>query len=233
MFNSKGRMMRMLLPLTSCITMQAAKKVLFFCSIFTATVDARRGHRSSIHIIRQGSYPYAGTATATTRYSEQALGVDGLPDPFVLSTNDQPHRSLQDLMEIPLGGDDACPCIDLAEAPLMNATTDFSTYAQGELANQNATSYGYGCLQHDLITVSCMEAEAAGNRPLWCLRQWCWIDRTKCSLFNRDSVWVPGKAYSYAACRKADEFLTSELISSLSGQTLKVGLNSNSGGWSG
>jgi hypothetical protein len=186
-----------------------------------------------LHVMKRRSSPFALSRTEYSGAQDRALGVDGLPDPFVHSTNDQPHRSLQDLMEIPLGGDDACPCIDLAEAPLMNATTDFSTYAQGELANQNATSYGYGCLQHDLITVSCMEAEAAGNRPLWCLRQWCWIDRTNCSLVKRDSGWVPGKTYSYAACRKADEFLTSELISSLNGTTLKVGFNSNSGGWRG
>jgi hypothetical protein len=185
-----------------------------------------------LHVMKRRSSPFAHSRTEYSGAQERALGIDGLPDPFVHS-NEEPQRSLQDLMEIPLGGDDACPCIDLADAPSMNATTDLSTYAQGELANQNITSYGYGCLQHDLKTVSCVEAQAAGNRPLWCSRQWCWIDRMNCSLVKRESGWVPGKTYSYAACRKADEFLTNELISSLKGLTLKVGFNNNSGGWRG
>ena len=212
--------------------------ILFYTPSVDCSVSASHSEYIHIplHLAKTKSSPFAYSRNEYRGTYERALGIDGLPDPFV-HNNDEPNRFLQDatvtIDEIPLGGDDACPCIDLADAPLMNATTDFSTYAQGELTNQNATSYGYGCLQHDLITVSCVEAEAAGNRPLWCSREWCWIDRTNCSLLKRDSGWVPGKTYSYAACRKADEFLTSELISSLNGTTLKVGFNSNSGGWRG
>lgn len=179
-----------------------------------------------MHLMQRRSSPFLLTRT-TYAFS----------DPFV----DNERARLLELtnnstaVDFPLGGDSPCPCLNVSEAPFLNFTTDISKSAKIELLYQNITTYGYGCLQHDLnLTVSCNTTLAPGDeRAKWCVRHWCWVDRLKCSLVQRKSGWFPGKIYSYAACRNTDEFLTSALLSSLNTATLKVGLNNNTGGWRG
>jgi hypothetical protein len=203
-------------------------RVSILFSVCMAAADAHK-HRALLHIVKQRSAPF--TPLTRRHYAERALSITGLPDPFV----HEPIRSLQETPdEIPVEGDALCPCIDVSEAPSVNASTDLSQDGRDALIYQNVTTYGYGCLQHDLLTTDCVKArDAGGELPQWCLKQWCWVQHATCSVRNRVSVWVPGRPYSYATCRNADVFLQSALLAQLKGQKLKVGFNSNSGGWMG
>ena len=198
---------------------------LLFSILFSAAaISTAVASYVPMHLMQRRSSPFLHTRT-TYAFSDPFL--DNERSRFLESTN---YSTVPDF---PLGGDKPCPCINVSEAYFLNYS-DLTPSAQKEMLYQNITTYGYGCLEHDLITVSCNASLAPGEQPAnWCHRHWCWIDRDNCSLVKRESGWFPGKTYSYAACRNADEFLTNALLSSLKGVTFKVGINNNTGGWRG
>jgi hypothetical protein len=199
-----------------------------FFSLCLASADARKS-RATIHMLQRSGH-FTPPVTRT-HHTERALSIDGLPDPFVC----EPVRSLQEPPdEIPLEGDDLCPCTDVSEATTVNASTDMFQLGRDSTIYQNITTYGYGCLQHDLLTTDCVKSREAGEEmPQWCLNQWCWVHHSTCFLLNHKSTWYRDRAYSYATCRSPHVYAQNLRVAQLKGQKLKVGLNSNSAGWMG
>lgn len=145
--------------------------------------------------------------------------------------HERAHRKL--LLDVPFGGDPACPCAtaeELASTALSNAE---------EVGNStDLDTYGVGCGYHDIESDICQE-ECQANTPLvdcrrtWCQQAWCWVDPMRCQLSSTKSAWFVGsdRFYSYPACRNADVFKFDSSL--LKGTSLRVGLVHNSGGWKG
>ena len=99
----------------------------------------------------------------------------------------------------------------------------------------NASMYGIGCYDHDVSTRLCADQTCSTEDrcdQVWCERHWCYVDPYKCHLKSRKSRLYPHMdvEISYATCYEMDE---QNLYPNLSGKTLKVGANSNTGGWKG
>jgi hypothetical protein len=93
-------------------------------------------------------------------------------------------------------------------------------------------------------TISCQQCEleednvskAAGCEIAdYCSLHFCYVDPNDCELINSRSIFFLNsqRYYSYATCNNIDSFTRDAKINSLNGQTFRVGLNSNSGGWQG
>lgn len=129
-------------------------------------------------------------------------------------------------------GDPDCPC--LIKLPTVLSLIN-------EVGNAtNMATYGLGCDYHDIDTAICDGAcEDNSDAPLvhcgksWCKFAWCYVDPMNCKLQHSWSPWFPesGLHYSYATCNYADVFKYEN--SNLTGKTLRIGLNTNSGGWKG
>jgi Ligand-gated ion channel len=130
----------------------------------------------------------------------------------------------------PLGGDSRCPCLSPEQVAL-------SSQQEQDLLGPlvNASMYGIGCRDHDVSTRLCADQTCSTERrcdQAWCEKYWCYVDPNKCYLKFRKSRTYPNMEVqiSYATCYEMDE---QNLYPSLSGQTLKVGANTNTGGWKG
>uniref|UniRef100_A0A7S1BB65 Ionotropic glutamate receptor C-terminal domain-containing protein n=1 Tax=Corethron hystrix TaxID=216773 RepID=A0A7S1BB65_9STRA len=144
------------------------------------------------------------------------------------------EASRQTEFDVLLSGDLSCPC-------LMNIDTtylDLSHLGSGI----NVTSYGIGCLRHDEERTICLNSD--GSENIWCNREWCFVDPENCQLHHARSNIFPkndnlidecatGPYYSYAACHNVDRFTNNVRRMALEGQTYRVGMNHNSGGWAG
>jgi hypothetical protein len=202
---------------------------LVLCFLAMASVVTSR-HPLHLHVIRRASNPFVEYSRTQQAGTERALGIDGLPDPFV---HNEPPRSLEYAIEdTPFGGDESCPCIDISEATVVDALLDLLPPGQAALPYQNISSYGYGCLQHDYETVGCINVPIA-NQPAWCNLKWCWVKPSTCRIKFSPSAYIRRRAYSYSTCRNSDVYEQAGLLTALNGATLKVGLNSNTGGWIG
>ena len=139
-------------------------------------------------------------------------------------------------LTVPLEGSPECPCL---------SQDQFTSELNAEEANGlNITSlatYGVGCRYHDvndevLCANACQGGEGSGFQcqKSWCNYAWCWVDPNKCSL---ESIFLVGffqssqRYYSYATCRYPDVYTHD--FSLFGGDTLNVGLASNTGGWRG
>ena len=132
----------------------------------------------------------------------------------------------------PLKGYAQCPCL-----------TEKSQVGSASLSNQqellgplvNASIYGIGCRDHDKTSRFCANptCNSRGNcDKTWCEKYWCYVDPEECSLSHRRSRLFPEehRYISYATCFETD---TQRLYTELSGTTIRVGVNSNTGGWRG
>lgn len=191
-----------------------------------AMITAMQRHLP-LHVMKRQSSPFLYSRIEYSQLSPFA------ENQRVLQTSLENITASTTTSYTPLEGDLLCPCIDISKAYVINAS-ELPAEAYTQLVYQNVSSYGYDCTSHDLETLDCVTArEANQTLPPWCPKKWCWIDPSNCELRYRDSVWVRGKAYSYATCRNADAYLQYALASQINGLTLKVGVNSNSGGWRG
>ena len=132
----------------------------------------------------------------------------------------------------PLKGHTQCPC--LTENNQVGAV---SISNQQELLGPlvNATTYGIGCRDHDKTSTFCVNptCDSRGNcDKTWCEKYWCYVDPEECNLSHRRSrLFSEEHRYiSYATCFETD---TQRLYTGLSGTTIRVGVNSNTGGWKG
>ena len=147
-------------------------------------------------------------------------------------------------------GDKSCPCLtaaagELAPLDVRDRTNPKLLRDYGAQALEPSSSYGVGCYAHDIETPLCQDNLCSSIKhivpsPLgcdnsWCQRSWCYVDPKNCSLSRRSSdVFVySDRQYSYATCGDMDAFTNIQRFQWLEGQTFKVGLNSNSGGWMG
>ena len=132
----------------------------------------------------------------------------------------------------PSGGDSLCPCVSREQVALLLPQEQDLVDFLGPLVN--ASTYGIGCLDHDVSARLCAEQTCTEDRcdQTWCEKYWCYVDPNNCHLKNRKSRMHPlmNLQISYATCYEMDE---QNLYPNLSGQTLKVGANSNTGGWKG
>ena len=112
--------------------------LLYFLGMATVVATSRR--QSRLQVIRGGSNPFAVFSRTPQARTEWALGVDGLPDPFV---HNETPRSLQLTIEnVPLGGDDElCPCIDVSENSFVDVQQHLLPSGQAALRYQNISSY--------------------------------------------------------------------------------------------
>lgn len=192
-----------------------------------AVIGAMHRH-VPLHVMKRKSSPFLHSRIDSSHFSTFANN-----ERVLLSSLDNTTTSTSTTSTTPLEGDNLCPCTDASKAYFVNAS-ELPDEAHTQLVYQNVSSYGYSCKNHDLETLDCVTARGANETlPPWCPKKWCWIDTSNCELRNRDSVWVSGKAYSYATCRNADAYLQYALASQINGLTLKVGVNSNFGGWRG
>jgi hypothetical protein len=132
----------------------------------------------------------------------------------------------------PFEGDPDCPCL-IELSTLLNPIDEVGK-------DPNFDTYGLGCDYHDIDSAICDGAcEDNSDSPLvdcaqsWCRFAWCYVDPKNCNLQKAKSAWFPESAryYSYATCNYPDVFKHD--YSNLTGKTLRIGLNTNSGGWMG
>ena len=137
-------------------------------------------------------------------------------------------------------GDASCLCLSYEELSKYARSPSLRT---AEVLGEgfDPGTYGIGCEPHDVNTTMCSDVDKCTKViPLptdcdksWCRRSFCFIDPNKCSLYNKPSTIFPDLHYSYATCGHMDSFTYSDRKKSLQGKTLKVALNSNTGGWMG
>jgi hypothetical protein len=182
-----------------------------------------------IHIRRRTSGPFRMDPMYNYQSSTKSIFID--PDSF---------ETVRELVEgeellVPMEGDPHCPCLPLQELPPFS----FANTYEGELGGTlegSLESYGVGCNYHDNTTQPCIDGcptnDTACDRS-WCARQFCWVDPDNCLLQYKTSSYAKGRFYSYATCRYVDSFSSSARIKTLAGKTLKIGMNSNLGGYRG
>ena len=133
-----------------------------------------------------------------------------------------------------------CPCAGRVQ--LM----DWKTGTEWE----NST-FGFGCARHEENFTECTHAglnaacdgtvvphpancNNGGGVPDYCNDAWCYVDPATCKLASTPSDDLNDAAWSYAACGSIDSWSSGvTLAQSLSGQTLRVGFRTNSGGYLG
>jgi hypothetical protein len=153
--------------------------------------------------------------------------------------SDQRNLSHQSL--VPPWGDEACPCLKPDEIIALNIT-DIPDRIRMELGEQtDLDKYGIGCEAHDTDTTICTQQCNSSDSILlncdksWCDQKWCYVNKNleACKLSHFWSLYFPlaERAASYATCWEMDIF--SRSYKTLKNRTLKVGFNSNTGGWSG
>ena len=139
------------------------------------------------------------------------------------------------LLNVASAGDPSCPCLEQHELTSPLSKINIVDMTKTDIMNQS--QYGLGCAYHDVgtnsCTDSCHEDEIDCNRKTWCNYAWCYIDPQNCGLKNSKSVGfaAPHRYYSYATCGYHD--VLSYSWNTLRNQTIKVGFNSNTGGWTG
>ena len=153
--------------------------------------------------------------------------------PFILQRQGGDQRLTQSSsLQVPAVGDPSCPCIPREQLSAVEDTL-------GSVGDSiDIEQYGVNCAAHDLDSEACKQPCDA-NSPLvnceraWCGFQWCYVDPMNCDLNFAPSTFLPGseRYYSYATCRSVDVFNND--FSLLNGETIRVGLNANSGGWRG
>jgi hypothetical protein len=135
-------------------------------------------------------------------------------------------------------GNSLCPCLT-SETIGRIKQKDLTEHIVSKFpSSYNISEYGIGCFPHDMKTINC---EQCSNKrsdceiAKYCTLHFCYINPNSCELTNSRSVFFPNsqRYYSYATCNDIDSFTSDEKIKSLNGQTFRVGLNSNSGGWQG
>jgi hypothetical protein len=128
-------------------------------------------------------------------------------------------------------GESTCPCLTQYQLEptawelLRNET--LSDFLSPDI---DFKTYGYGCQTHDAFTL--LECSNCGNiGPVWCSRQWCWVNSEHCNVLNKLSRHFSDDRhfYSYSTCRMADSFTNEDRIDSLKGKTMRIGFTSNSG----
>lgn len=146
-----------------------------------------------------------------------------------LSISNEPHN---------YHGHPSCPCVDRNQL----ASHHFDPRSAKDVLGAAATdTYGLSCAPHDLNSPICQDVDMCTTRiPLppdcdksFCQRSFCFVDPKNCSLYHKPSSVYPELHYSYATCGHMDSFTYMERRKSLQGRTLKVALNSNTGGWMG
>ena len=147
------------------------------------------------------------------------------------------------------------PTFGYEECQCANSSSAFPSVDSNELAAWDATldmsTYGVGCAAHDVGNSRCSAtapAWCAGIVPIppdcrrevwhpeWCEKQWCWVDNSQpCRLANEHSLVFASspRYYSYAACGDLDLYFRTDPAVRLTGRVLRVGVQSNSGGWQG
>jgi hypothetical protein len=141
-------------------------------------------------------------------------------------------------------GDPSCPCLSVGDVdPITYENIPESTVAILGRNRINLTSYGFGCAAHDLESAACADWNACMasnatdcNKQLrWCSQSSCFVDPDNCALLKTPSVYFPesDRHNSYATCGDVDIFTSAMIVSKLSGKNLKIGLNSNPGGFLG
>lgn len=149
---------------------------------------------------------------------------------------------------LPLTGNPSCPCLQLDDTKLTPINTvDLTPSVLRNIGNGTVdwATYGIGCRTHDARTPQCTTSDCARLQDVvptpfrcdlsWCQRSWCFVDPNHCGLLYRRSARLPrsDRFYSYATCGDADSFTKNYRFAGLEGQVLKIGLNSNTGGWLG
>jgi hypothetical protein len=133
----------------------------------------------------------------------------------------------------------SCPCLPNLTDFAIDPSEDLEGLYADLGTSLDTSAYGVGCGAHDLPTLQCTDSTCNDTLPncdkSWCERSWCWVDPTNCKLLNRRSDYFlkSGRFYSYATCGDMDAFTRENRVSSLTGITLEVAFNHNSGGWLG
>ena len=190
------------------------------------------------------SLPFVWTSSLPRRqkpplYANRVIQWDENAAAAINNNNDN-TRELQELgndpLLVPLGGDPSCPCSNIGDfSPVTRE--DLREDFQETLAHANLTSFGFGCLTHDLNTTrQCINCPNPQLCP-WCTRSWCYVDPDKCNLLhNRGTAYknlTKLRFYSYATCRNADSYTYTTRLAGLVGKTFRVGINHHPGGWLG
>ena len=188
-----------------------------------------------IHIKRQTLHPFRMERMYNMHQSSSSTTTKSV------YINPESVDTVRDLVEgeeliVPTEGDPACPCLSVQDIPPFTFTSEY----EGELAgtlDESLQYYGIGCNNHDQISNricidGCPTNDTACDRS-WCERKFCYVDSENCSLQYKTSVYAIGRSYSYATCRYMDTFSDSARIKSLAGMKLKIGMNSNFGGYRG
>lgn len=156
-------------------------------------------------------------------------------------------------------GDDLCPCLtaealatyrfiwdDLTDEEV-NALQQGDNYIElvelgldGNTLSANNT-YGVGCAPHDLETAACADkGDCTTQIPLpdgceksWCERSWCFVDTDSCHVENIPTATVAGVSKTYATCGHMDAVTYMDRLTKIRGQTFKVAINHDTGGWLG
>ena len=132
------------------------------------------------------------------------------------------------------GGDPQCPCF---MTPLSAEEQSNPSIYYG--VNTSIDTYGAECAYHDTDKFNCT-AFCDKSKPYvfcpdsWCRMAWCYVDPNNCTLQVQRSALFPNsdRFYSYATCGYPDLFKNTP-DSYKKGRKLRIGLNSNTGGWSG
>ena len=138
----------------------------------------------------------------------------------------------EELRPVPFDGDPSCPCLMSFDQALGDEGVDEVG------ADTDLSTYGVGCDYHDIDSKICFDACTENSRLVdcdrsWCNYAWCYVDTDNCDLRHSPSTWFTeaSRYYSYATCRYPDVFAND--FSLLAGETIRVGLNANEGGWKG
>ena len=136
-------------------------------------------------------------------------------------------------------GSENCPCISLEEKNRVVLKVKLKNYLP---PNVNVSSYGVGCDMHDLNSQQCKEYTNCLSSRIYvtdecedvgCNKYWCFIDKDNCNLMYNQSLMYRNSYYSYATCGYIDIYNNPYDYSHLNGTTIRVALNSNTGGWKG
>ena len=156
--------------------------------------------------------------------------------PFAFQNKSNPQSQRRRLLKISSAGDPSCPCLVQHDDVMSPLSVNLVNSDKNK--TRNLSHYGLGCAYHDLSTKPCTDP-CHGNEidchqtRKWCNHAWCHIDPQNCLLKHTKSKWFPPsqRHYSYATCGYHDE--SSYSWNTLRNTTIKVGFNSNTGGWTG
>ena len=121
-------------------------------------------------------------------------------------------------------GSPLCPCLGVREAEKLPRSPPEPLPPPG---------YGGLCTKHDLdFLPECIDPSLRATSP-YCEAAWCYVDQRNCTLAFASNSTLYYRPYSYATCGYRDLWKAANARLTLQGQTLRVVVLGNTGGWKG